>query len=80
MIDHSHCETIHPILANASPRPQGAHSSLDLKPHPTVCADGVFLSNTEIYRGCFRLGMDTLEIANLFKITEAEVYNSLAKK
>lgn len=33
----------------------------------------------ETYRYLFKLGLDTWEIARLFKVTEAEVYNFLAK-
>jgi hypothetical protein len=64
-------------------------SSLNLKPHRTSCADGVFLgaskakeqplSDDECFQSMRRVGLDTLEIARIFKVTEATVYNSLAK-
>ncbi len=39
-----------------------------------------FLSEPQNYRYLFRLGLNTLEIAQLFKTTEASVFNYLAKQ
>lgn len=70
----------HSGRTSQSEAPQGV-SSLDL-PAGSIWPAGPLgqpMPNSANYRYLFKLGLDTSEIARLFKVTEAEVYNFLAK-